>query len=111
MESEWEFCATNGGINRFPWGDSEPDNKKANINYEHNWSLTVDNYSKGDNKWGVSNLIGNVWEWTDSGSDVISAVRGGAWNFAPSLARVSTRLELASDFRSNYIGFRVTRER
>jgi formylglycine-generating enzyme required for sulfatase activity len=39
------------------------------------------------------------------------AVRGGAWNFAPSLARVSTRLILAPDFRSNYIGFRLVRER
>jgi formylglycine-generating enzyme required for sulfatase activity len=56
--------------------------------------------------------VGNVWEWTQKTagrSDV--AIRGGAWNFAPTLARASTRLILATDFRANYIGFRLVRER
>ena len=52
-----------------------------------------------------------MWERADTGADGVSVGRGGAWNLAPILARVSTRLESASDFSSNYIGFRVTRER
>jgi formylglycine-generating enzyme required for sulfatase activity len=56
--------------------------------------------------------VGNVWEWTSStGNKKDAVVRGGAWNFASSLARASTRLILAPDFRANYIGFRLMSER
>ena len=63
------------------------------------------------NHFGLFDTVGNVWEWTTNSADANSGVvRGGAWNFAPRLARVSTRMELDPSFRSNYIGFRVVRE-
>ena len=63
------------------------------------------------NDFGLFDTVGNVWEWTTSNkAESNSVVRGGAWNFAPRLARVSTRMELDSSFRSNYIGFRIVRE-
>jgi formylglycine-generating enzyme required for sulfatase activity len=59
------------------------------------------------NKFGLFDTVGNVWEITN-GMDIVA--RGGAWNFAPKLARTSVRLELSTEFRSNYLGFRALRE-
>ncbi|NVK26240.1 MAG: SUMF1/EgtB/PvdO family nonheme iron enzyme [Gammaproteobacteria bacterium] len=112
-EGEWEYAARAGTETDFWWG-TYIGNNNANCGWcgskwSNKSSAPVASFKR--NGFGLYDVIGNVWEWTDSGSEVVSVVRGGAWNFAPSLARVSTRLEIASDFRSNYIGFRVTRER
>lgn len=112
-EGEWEYAARSGKDSDYWWGNSIGNNN-ANCGWcGSKWSnksaAPVQSFKR--NEFGLFDVIGNVWEWSDTGSDVVSVVRGGAWNFAPSLARVSTRLEIASDFRSNYIGFRVARDR
>ena len=113
-EVEWEYAARAGTETEYPWGN-EIDKGLANCGWcGSEWSnkraAPVGSFSP--NAFGLYDTVGNVWEWTnkESGESDI-AVRGGAWNFAPSLARASTRLILAPDFRSNYIGFRLVRER
>ena len=78
-ESEWEYLATNGGTTLYPWGNEKPTNEFCNINYTNGAVINVDYFNenenenetetsqlcKGDNKDGVSQLIGNVWEWCD----------------------------------------------
>ncbi|MEK0161202.1 SUMF1/EgtB/PvdO family nonheme iron enzyme [Pseudoalteromonas piscicida] len=113
-EVEWEYAARAGTASEYPWGN-EIGRNLANCGWcGSEWSnkspSPVAQFSP--NSYGLYDTVGNVWEWTQkraSQSDV--TVRGGAWNFAPSLARVSTRLALAPDFRANYIGFRLVRER
>ena len=113
-EVEWEYAARAGTTSEYPWGN-EIGRNLANCGWcGSEWSnkspAPVAQFSP--NGYGLYDTVGNVWEWTQkraSQSDV--TVRGGAWNFAPSLARVSTRLALAPDFRANYIGFRLVRER
>lgn len=62
-ETEFEYVATNGGKTVYPWGnDSTFDN--CNINYKRYLS-PVNHYSGGENQKGVSQLIGNVWEWCE----------------------------------------------
>lgn len=112
-EGEWEYAARAGTETDFWWGNSIGSNN-ANCGWcGSEWSnkSAAPTASFKRNPYGLYDVVGNVWEWADTGSDVVSVVRGGAWNFAPSLARVSTRLEIASDFRSNYIGFRIARDR
>ncbi|KZN51298.1 SUMF1/EgtB/PvdO family nonheme iron enzyme [Pseudoalteromonas luteoviolacea] len=113
-EVEWEYAARAGTSSEYPWGN-EIGRGLANCGWcGSEWSnkspSPVGEFSP--NNYGLYDTVGNVWEWTQkraSQEDV--TVRGGAWNFAPSLARVSTRLALAPDFRANYIGFRLVRER
>ncbi|EAR28715.1 hypothetical protein PTD2_06724 [Pseudoalteromonas tunicata D2] len=113
-EVEWEYAARAGSKTDYAWGN-DIGNNLANCGWCGSaWSnqsaAPVGSFQP--NKYGLYDMVGNVWEWTQKTagqSDV--AVRGGAWNFAPSLARSSTRLILTTDFRANYIGFRVVRER
>ena len=64
-ESEWEYLATNLGRNLFPWGDENINPDKSNINNIHNYCIDIDLYKNGDNIKGVSQLIGNIWEWCE----------------------------------------------
>ncbi|MBC3766117.1 SUMF1/EgtB/PvdO family nonheme iron enzyme [Neptunicella marina] len=112
-EVEWEYAARAGKESDYWWGDSIGiDN--ANCGWcGSQWSNVstspVASFKRND--FGLYDTAGNVWEWTTSQNSQSGAVvRGGAWNFAPRLARVSTRMELDPVFRSNYIGFRVLRE-
>ncbi|OUL57484.1 SUMF1/EgtB/PvdO family nonheme iron enzyme [Pseudoalteromonas ulvae] len=113
-EVEWEYAARAGSSSDYAWGNDIGSNL-ANCGWCGSaWSnqsaAPVGSFQP--NEYGLYDMVGNVWEWTQktaAQSDV--AVRGGAWNFAPSLARSSTRLILSTDFRANYIGFRLVRER
>lgn len=60
-ESEWEYLATNGGNTKFPWGNEWIEGV-ANLDYSGN-ILPVDIFQKGQNKNGIKQLFGNVWEW------------------------------------------------
>jgi len=108
-EMEWEYVARAGSVENYWWGD-DIGNGKANCAYcGSKWSnrSTAPVKSFRANKLGLFDTVGNVWELTN-GAKVVA--RGGAWNFAPKLARTSVRLELSSGFRSNYLGFRALRE-
>jgi len=63
-EEEWEYAARNGEQNDlYPWGKEWKD-KAAVIN--ETTPAAVGSHPTGANKWGVQDLIGNAWEWTDS---------------------------------------------
>jgi formylglycine-generating enzyme required for sulfatase activity len=108
-EKEWEYVARAGSVDNYWWG-SDIGNGKANCAYcGSKWSNVSTSPVKSfrANKLGLYDIVGNVWELTN-GDKVVA--RGGAWNFAPKLARTSVRLELSPGFRSNYLGFRALRE-
>ena len=51
----------------YPWGGSRPDASRGNFDF-HNWD-PVDvnsNPEGGDSAFGVSQLVGNGWEWTST---------------------------------------------
>ena len=63
-ESMLEYCSTNGGITKYPWGNKEPNINICNIGYKKNIVSVLDKIS-GKNMKGMSHLIGNVWEWCE----------------------------------------------
>jgi formylglycine-generating enzyme required for sulfatase activity len=67
-EQEWEYAARNGEKNDlYPWGKDLKDNPAALPAVLKEATPTkVGSHPEGNNKWGVSDLIGNVWEWTSS---------------------------------------------
>ncbi|GAA4792837.1 ergothioneine biosynthesis protein EgtB [Actinomycetospora chlora] len=70
-EAEWEFAArydhASGAIRRFPWGDDDPTPERANLDQRHLQPAPVGAYPAGASPLGVHQLIGDVWEWCDSG--------------------------------------------
>jgi formylglycine-generating enzyme required for sulfatase activity len=112
-EARWEYAARAGKETDYWWGEGVgTDNSNCGwcgSQWSNVSTAPVGSFERND--FGLFDTVGNVWEWTTSNkAESNSVVRGGAWNFAPRLARVSTRMELDSSFRSNYIGFRIVRE-
>jgi len=70
-EVEWEFAArydhASGRTRRFPWGDEDPTPERANLDQRHLQPAPVGAYPSGASPLGVHQLIGDVWEWCDSG--------------------------------------------
>ena len=68
LMTEQEFqCAARGDDDRiYPWGD-EWDDKRfcASILYERDQTLRVGSFPEGESN-GLYDLVGNVWEWTQS---------------------------------------------
>ncbi len=67
-EAEWEYASSwNAGAHqkrRFPWGNQFPDAAHANL--EGAGITIVGAHPTGDAASGCRQMIGNVWEWTDS---------------------------------------------
>lgn len=63
-EEEWEYAARNGDrSDLFPWGKEWMENH-AVLNEPA--AAPVGSRPQGKNRWGVEDLVGNVWEWTSS---------------------------------------------
>lgn len=123
-ESEWEYAASAG---RFPWGDEEPDDARANFGLKE-WNPTpVREHSAGETPQELSDLAGNVWEWTSSAflpypgfeaypydgysKDHMEGehrvCRGGSWATSPSILRRSFRNWYVPTYRQGFLGLRL----
>jgi gamma-glutamyl hercynylcysteine S-oxide synthase len=95
-EVEWEYAArfdpTSGRTRRFPWGDDDPTPELANLDQRHLQPAPVGAYPKGASPLGVHQLVGDVWEWLDSGFE-------GYPGFAPFPYKEYSEVFFGGDFR------------
>lgn len=111
-EEEWEKAArgTDGRI--YPWGN-EFDSSKANTSLSGIVGTTkVGTYDNGKSPYGIYDMAGNVWEWTDSHyNESRKVVRGGSWGLSHRFARAFTRIGYEPDTRINNLGFRCAKDK
>jgi iron(II)-dependent oxidoreductase len=66
-EAEWHraACATRGGGERlYPWGSEEPAAHLGNFDMRRWDAVPVGSFPAGTSDFGVTDLVGNGWEWT-----------------------------------------------
>lgn len=122
-EAEWEYACRAGQRHDFCGGDDR--DKVAWQGDEYGNSHPVG--TKQPNSWGLFDMSGNVWEWTQDcmhpnylgapndgsawlESDCKSRVlRGGSWLSGPQYSRSALRFGFSAKFRAGDFGFRVAR--
>jgi iron(II)-dependent oxidoreductase len=55
-----------GEVRDYPWGDKEPTRRHGNFDFAQWDPERVDATPAGDSAFGVSQLVGNGWEWTST---------------------------------------------
>ncbi len=115
-EEEWEYAARAGTTTKWYCGDNE--SCLNSIAYYDIIGGSIPVKSKKPNEWGLYDMSGNVWEWTEScwASDYNSGknckykvVRGGSFLSNADHIRSAVRLIFNPDYRDYTQGFRLLR--
>ena len=116
-----------GNERMYPWGDEPPNGVHGNVNFLQWDPMPVTGTPLGDSDFGVSQLVGNGWEWTSTlfspfkGFDPIPTypgyssrffdddhyvIKGGGALTAPCLLRRSFRNWFRPEYPHVHAGFR-----
>jgi formylglycine-generating enzyme required for sulfatase activity len=135
-EAEWEYAARAGTSTAYPWGEAAS-HDFANYGAEEccsglafgrdMWEFTAPIESFPANAFGLHDMQGNVWEWTEDcwngsyadaptdgsawrqGDCNYRVLRGGSWSSYSLYLRSAFRYRFDTSVRVNFFGFRVAR--
>ena len=136
-EAEWEYACRAGTRTAFSFGDTI---STEQANYDGHYTYNGGQrgaYVQGTSKvgayqpnpWGLFDMHGNVWEWTqdvvhdnyvgapvdgsaweEGGDPVRRVLRGGSWLYNPRYLRSAVRNGYSAVLANDIVGFRVARK-
>jgi formylglycine-generating enzyme required for sulfatase activity len=111
-EEEWEIAARAGTTTEYYWGNDVGRNNANCDGCGSEWDnkKTAPVGSFKPNAFGLYDMMGNVWQWTDTcwqGNCVKRVFCGGSWNHRPQDMRTTTRNWFDTTKRMRYLGFRL----
>jgi formylglycine-generating enzyme required for sulfatase activity len=127
--AEWERAARGTDGRRWPWGAAEPTTHRANVSLDKPAAAPTPvhdrRFAAGATPEGVTGLVGNVWEWTNTpgtcdktpydcarpwnGRDKVDVLEVRGLSFRSSPEPLTTGvLQEPNDFRDE-VGFRCAR--
>jgi len=121
-EAQWERASRGDDGRTYPWGDAPPKPELLNASDTCGATTPVGAYGAGDSPFGLTDCMGNVWEWCtdwyadyddstinpsgpDSGS--MRTTRGGSWRSDAFRATCHHRCMMNPSVRSDRHGFRI----
>ena len=128
-EAEWEKAARGTDERNYPWGNQKPTSDLANYALGARFSYSqvlrpVGTYEKSKSPYGLFDMGGNVWEWTQDWYDgayygkspeknptgpeqgQFKVLRGGSWSDMAKYMLTYGRFKLLPTTRNSYTGFR-----
>lgn len=111
-EQQWERAARGTDGREYPWGNEFEKEKCNTAEYGSKRTTRVTRYPNGVSPEGCYDIVGNVWEWTNSFYDDNKdrySLRGGSWGSIRDSARCVDRCGDDPDDRYNNVGFRCVR--
>lgn len=127
-EAEWEYAARSGGMEqKYPWGNEDPTCDRTVMKGCGEGAAPVCSKPAGNSTHGLCDMAGNVSEWTQDSNHPsyhgaptdgsareipgtsFKIYRGGSWDGDASFVRVGIRLQMPSEYRNRFIGFRPAR--
>ena len=126
-DAEWEYAAQYDDERIYPWGNEDPNCNLANFCECVGWTSSVGSCPAGNTALGVSDMVGNVFEWcndwfvcdlgtspeTDPGGpgrrSPWRVTRGCSWEWGGDFLLSANRSEVAPNYSEHGLGFRTAR--